>query len=508
MSNKVSSHLHDLIHSLTKSEKRYFKVVSSKHIIGQENKYMVLFDYLDRMESYNEDEVLQHFKGEAFLNKFSITKARLYDNILKSLEQFHTGNSVDASIFSLLNSAEILHSKSLYKQSRKLLRSAEKLALKNHRYALLVEISLRNKKLVETSNYTDVDLDGIQDIYLDDETKVNKLSNYLKLWNVKSELFYLINRKNRARNLEELDQLKVKLDQISGIKDEELFFDSKYLQNHIQSAYYYYIGDFRESLKHLIANLDLFQQNRNMIKTEPNVYFSVLVNAIYIANKIGEKKIYQDLLLEMKTFPEKHKIKLTEDMEIKMFSSSNSLELSLFNNSGKFDKSVALVPEIENGLIHYGDKINAVRKSFIYFQIAYAYFGSGKYNESLRWINRILNEDNGEIEELIGFTNLFNLILHYELENSRLLPYTLKSVERYYGKKSNDAEFEKLFLSYFKKIIKKDREINRKELFYDLHESLKNGNPGQISIPLEYFRFDYWIESKAKNLNFASMFQA
>ena len=99
MSNKASSSLFELIKSLTKSEKRYFKVLSSKHVIGNENKYIQLFDFIDSMEDYNEDIIIDHFKGEAFLNKFSITKARLYDHILNSLEQFHATNNVDAQLF-------------------------------------------------------------------------------------------------------------------------------------------------------------------------------------------------------------------------------------------------------------------------------------------------------------------------------------------------------------------------------------------------------------------------
>ena len=72
MSNKASNHLHELIHSLNKSEKRYFKVFSSRHTIGEENAYIKLFDYLDKMDEYDEEVVFCHFKGQAFLNKFSI----------------------------------------------------------------------------------------------------------------------------------------------------------------------------------------------------------------------------------------------------------------------------------------------------------------------------------------------------------------------------------------------------------------------------------------------------
>ena len=78
MSTKVKENLHELIKYLSKSEKRYFKLYASRHTIGDENNYIILFDYLEKQEEYKEEAIFKHFKGQAFLNKFSITKKRLY----------------------------------------------------------------------------------------------------------------------------------------------------------------------------------------------------------------------------------------------------------------------------------------------------------------------------------------------------------------------------------------------------------------------------------------------
>lgn len=126
MSKKASSHLHELIKSLTKSEKRYFKIYSSRHTIGEENNYIQLFDYIEQQEEYNEEILFQHFKGAAFLNKFSITKNRLYDSVIKALDAYHANNSLEAQLYKQLHASTILYDKGLYKQSLKLLLSAKK----------------------------------------------------------------------------------------------------------------------------------------------------------------------------------------------------------------------------------------------------------------------------------------------------------------------------------------------------------------------------------------------
>ena len=114
MSTSIKDNLFDLIQSLTKSEKRYFKLMSSRHTIGEVNNYILLFDYLDKMDVYDESIVFEHFKGEAFLNRFSITKKRLYDNILSTLDTYHSNSSIDAGLYRSLHAADILYGKSLY----------------------------------------------------------------------------------------------------------------------------------------------------------------------------------------------------------------------------------------------------------------------------------------------------------------------------------------------------------------------------------------------------------
>jgi hypothetical protein len=66
MSNSTKETLHELIKHMSKSEKRYFKVLSSRHTIGEENNYIVLFDFIENQIEYNEEKIFSHFKGEAF----------------------------------------------------------------------------------------------------------------------------------------------------------------------------------------------------------------------------------------------------------------------------------------------------------------------------------------------------------------------------------------------------------------------------------------------------------
>ena len=72
MSSKVNDFLHELIQSLTKSEKRYFKLLSSRHTIGEENNYILLFDFIEKQDLYDEEQLKSHFKGKVPMNIFAM----------------------------------------------------------------------------------------------------------------------------------------------------------------------------------------------------------------------------------------------------------------------------------------------------------------------------------------------------------------------------------------------------------------------------------------------------
>ena len=86
---KVSDDLFQLIKSMSKSEKGYFKKFASKHTIGEKNIYVKLFDAMDRIDEYNELLIKKKFAGEKFADKLYSTKNYLFNLILKALSSYH-----------------------------------------------------------------------------------------------------------------------------------------------------------------------------------------------------------------------------------------------------------------------------------------------------------------------------------------------------------------------------------------------------------------------------------
>ncbi len=508
MSGKSSDQLHKLIHSLTKPEKRHFKIFGSRHTIGDQNNYVMLFDAIEKSKEYDEEALLKKFSKELFINNFSITKGRLYETILRSLDVFHHNSSVDAQLWKELHYAEILFKKTLYDQCAKRLKSARKLAEKYEKHAVLVQIHSLEKSLAEKDSYAGISEESILAILKEDQVAAEHIRTYNDLWNVKSKLFMMLNTKGRARGAEQLEEFKNLIDASLGDKaPDHLSVSSRFMYHHTYSAYYFAISDAENCYVHLAANVNLIESNTEIFSDEPNVYFGVLTNLIYVCSRLKRNEEVLVNLNKLRALPEKLATARNEDLEVKLFASSYSLELTLYNSLGQFDKAVALIPKIAEGLERFEGSISKLREAHLCISCAVACYGNGQFQQSLRWTSRLLNDTAiGKNEWIFAVAQVFSLILHIELDNRDVLPYVARSVQRYLKTRNRAFQFEHVFLAFADKVAKSDNVAELQPLYVELNKQLTEleNDPFEKSA-FEYFDFPAWAESKASHRPFSEM---
>lgn len=508
MSNNIKDTLHELIMHMSKSEKRYFKVFSSRHTIGEENNYIKLFDFIESLKEYDEKLVFSKFKNETFLNKFSITKKRLYDNIINALDNYHSSNSVDAQLYKLLNSSEILYQKSLYNQSLKQLRSAEKIALKHNKFNLLLEINLKKKKTLESIG--NIDKKEIDLILQQDEEFHIKSLTFDKFWNLKSKLFHLLSSKGISRSQEDILKFKEIIDELLiSSKKSELYFETQYLYNHIYSAYYFAINSFEECNFYLKENVKLLEENSEFINQNSNKYLSVLTNSVYVSMRLNLKEDIIVLQNKLKALLQNNSLIANEDLQIKLFSSIYSLELTILSLQGKFKEAIEMIPIIESGLIIHAEKITESRKHYFYFKIATIFFSTSDYHNALKYLNKLLNESSIDLQEdIISFSHILGLLIHVEMKNENFIPYVLRSTQRYLKTRNRMYEFEDYFLKTINKLCKAKNDFDKEIIWSELYNYLVKSEDSNLKrIVFEYFDFISWAKSKAERKNFQNLIQ-
>ena len=504
MSNKVNNMLFDLIHSLSKSEKRYFKLNANKNSKSLDNNSIRLFDAILKQQEYNEEQIFNTFKGELFLNRFSITKKRLYDSILSILDVYHSSSSIESHIFKMIHSADILFNKALYSQSKKVLISAKKLALKNNLNEITLLISRKNKRLQETNGNLLVTKEKIDDIQKEDNTQIEEMKSYNKIWTIKSRLFERLSKKGVSRSVEDANEYHLLAEDLIRLDEDELInLEIKYLYFHSYSAYFYAIGDLKNSLVFMKKILNLFENKNCLI--EINKQVSVYTNAIFVSDKLGFYKESSRFLAQLKRI--ERSVDSNEDIEIKLFSSVSSIELNLYLRKGEFEKAQEVVNKIEIRLDELGSKIVPVRRAFLAFKIAVIYMGKNDFSNALTWVNRILNDSQlDKTEDIIGYTQLLELLIHIELDHNKLLPYSLKNTLRFFKSRNRMFTFEKAFFQFIRKKINCKDQFEIESIWAELYRNLDDVTEDYFeSVALEYFDFKSWAESKFKNKTFQTV---
>jgi hypothetical protein len=107
MPNRSSDTLFQLVKSLKKSEKRNFKLYVKRNTASEDLKIIYLFDALDKMESYDEAELLKKNKRLS-KQQLSNTKAHLYKQILSSLRLIRGEQNIVIQLHEQVDYAEIL----------------------------------------------------------------------------------------------------------------------------------------------------------------------------------------------------------------------------------------------------------------------------------------------------------------------------------------------------------------------------------------------------------------
>ena len=155
----------------------------------------------------------------------------------------------------------------------------------------------------------------------------------------------------------------------------------------------------------------------------------------------------------------------------------------------------------------YENQLNSVRKAFFYFNIAIIYFGAKKYNDALKWTNRLLNDiDISKSLDIYCFGQLLNLLIHIELNNKNLLPYALRSTQRYLSTRNRYFKFETSFLELITKLLKSPDKISENEQYEVFLDKMRALKGDQLeSSAFEYFDFVSWAEAKSSGRDFGEV---
>ncbi len=498
--------LFSLVKSLSKSEKRQFKLYAGRLGGNAEANFISLFNLLDKVETYNDELILK--KTSIKKQQISNTKAHLYKQILVSLRFNPVHHNVRAQIREQFDFASILYSKGLYKQSLKILDKAKELALNNGENNLAYEI-VEFEKVIESqyitrslSNRADELSVQAKNLSLKN-VRISKLSNLsLQLYSLLLKEGYVKNDKD-SKSVTDYFEKRLPKYELSdlGFK-EKLFLYKAYLWHSL------IMQDFLSSYKYSQKWVDLFERNPEMKKQNPVFYLkgiNYLLESLYL---IKHKTKFDTVLENLKIDVENENITLNENTKTLAFLYLNQNKLNLYFLEGKFTKGLGFVSNLMSEIKLFETKIDAHHIMVFYYKIACMYFGAGKNRKCIFYLEKIINNKELKMrEDLLCFTRVLNLVAHYDEGIDYNIDKLIVSTYKFLLKMNDLYQIQLKMIAFLKNLSNTYPQHLRKE-FIRLHEELvKYENHPYEKRSFLYLDILSWLESKIHNVSVESIIQ-
>ena len=493
-----------LVKSLTHSEKIFFIKSLPESAKNEQPDYLILFYVLDKIEEeeYDEDLLKEKLKDRAFLKHLSVVKNYLFNTILKCLKSYHDENSVKNELFDLLQYADILAKKALYKESYRSLQKAEKIAEKYEFFTFSLEIYDRLLRLnydllsdKEVNNYS-LEIYQKQKVVL---SKIAEVAELKHLRNIRNDISF----STKSEVIKQQNQLQ--------LLENPLLKEGYKFKSYNAGIYHYHlrgrillhcpeIERKQEAYRIIQQSVTFLESDPELLKVHPINYANALNNLVYIYHQVhvtaddyeSSLKIITKIA-EIKTESQYLKYRIREKVMVNM--------LGYYLFSKKYAEGVDYIQQIEKELTENEPMYNGPMYIAAIDSFAMIYFLSGEYSKSLKWVNAILSYKNNMRPDIECFTKVLNLLIHYELGNFDHLEYILKPTEKFLIKNHSYETYHKTIVLFIKGVITETSKTALYKKFKTLAEALaileKKDSDKML---LLLFNLREWADKKTNSL--------
>jgi len=480
--------LYTLIKNISKSEKRHFKL----SINIEDTKYAYLFNTMERMAKLDKNELIIKLElSQDFNFKYlSVDLKYLHKKLLHSLKTYHLNHSASFKIRNYLDDIEVLFSKGMLSEALHFSTKCKKLIIRYELLGFIFELSKWEYKIlgnissveevIERSKLNLIIQDNWQE--LEHFNRMYFDCNVLrKIWPQSKLDYNSIIDENPIENLNEVKTFRAKI---------------RLLQIHQLLAF---LNSNKEKELILLDQINqiIDEEFKDFKEEDTYDYVKIFSRYLYLYLALAPEKIssVSELFLSLPkqfTFQNEH---------LKAFVNIYTINfiLSYYIEQKAFDVATEFLDQSGLDLNYYRHKSNQSFLVGTIYKSAFVYFCNGNFDKALDYINLIVNTSFIEEEsDVLEFSSLLNLFIHYELGNFQLVLNLLNPTHKYFKR-------SKIFKNNFKEIFKLLQDFCAFE--YDLPSQLVEGyvhnlntkHKELIIIVEKYFAINEWLNSKLLN---------
>ncbi len=458
--------LHAFVRSLTKSEKRFFKLQIANH--PKQLALSQLFDYFDK-RAVHQTAVQEDF--QAMINTAQTEKQYLlYEQILKSQRLFYADSIVNFRIKDDMDNLRLLFDKGQYKQCLKMLKPLKQLAYEHEKFHFALEVLVIEKEILVLGKSSTADETIVK---ITEEEKVfnleKNLSAYIGLYAqvkqiYKQELINPFKENYPSIYLELLENPLLKWD------ERAISIKAQLLRHKTLGLCYTRLGDPEKREAHYLACHHLFE-TKDFLKYEmPRIHLEVFYNLIHVNLESKNFKRAEYYLKAFENINQKP-LQTSIDIAFKYQSYLINSNLLLYSDLKQDKLLIPIAHQIEKHLSEHQSLISNDDYLVLLFNLINYYIFCGYYLKAKSYNALLFSlSDKNSRWDVQHYGRLQQLIIFYELEQEAQLQYALNTIHKLKTEQQIVSRTEHLVLQCFTNLISKNG--HPKDLFSKLNAAL------------------------------------
>lgn len=483
--------LYQLIQSLSKSQKRYFKLYCGDK--EKESNYLKIFETYDKLKEFDEKKILKKLKGEKFVKHLASEKNYLYELILKAMRAYSAEKSVDAQLRMQLMDIEFLYQHRLIKQCVKRLQKTMKQAVVSERFNVQLELLNWEVKLqpliLKKGRFRE------HDEYLQRRVELlAKMEQLQRLDSFSSKLQSCVIKTHDSRDKEILDLAKRTFEELeaSGVSINMSWrMKNRYL---VACIYYSMINQQRQkAYQYNLELLNHYDEQPIFKKIQLKEYKGTIHNILVMGRMLKDYSLQDHYITIYNELPSYSQTDLIDD-----FRNVTASTFLYYLGTCKWKELEELVPKIEASLQSLRTLQQRTRQTISYNLAAY-YFVSRNWEKCQELITRIIELNTEERIDIKRSTRWMEVMCYVETTSDETAHYILQSNYRFIRSKELHQEFDSMIYQFFRKLLqmpKAERKTWTAKNLEVFSEYLKTQN--RISGATELL---IWMRSRVEGLS-------
>jgi hypothetical protein len=503
--NTPTSVLWQLIQSMNRNERLFFKRIFTERGGNKVSLYVKLFDAIAVQKKYNEETILLKLSPSITKKNIAFQKHYLHNQLNESLIEYCNRNNIEQQIYKNIQLIRINRKKGLLNEALALWKKTMKKARKVELFAMSQLLKKEFEKMILFSS-VQVKYDDLHALFRSNIMTYDEYTEMITLRDLYTEVL-MLKRKAHFDFDDELKNEIVSLLQKVKQRKQGLKSRSFWYRHYTRMCYatLIYLSNEPDSSLSLIR--DAIQDwivNKSFIESDTEHYIELL----YMVNYSGIRhKAYEYVEF---VFNHQANELITEEVHKANFEAVKYLALNkVYHKTARYDEVAKLVKNIKEKYTKWEPLLNAELNRTVCFSVGISCFVLDNFTESLQFIKRgVTYFKDGTREEQFIFANLFLLLIQYNINNTKFFDAQYKSTYAYFYRKGKTNSFEKTLMHCFHDTFYLTSFKEKNKLFQKAVDELDLNRESDVqNQTLGIFNFHGWLLSQIQRIPYKEYVQ-